>query len=202
MSLFFLIQWALYSNIVLATTLPQRSERIGNLDTGPISSSYLLPPTILAPSSNNTSSGNKLKIACDSTRYGKNLKVDSCRNIFRYLNKDDTQYTFAERDSGVPLDIPLPLRTFSSETPRRYFRFLGYNAPLVDLFRPSHSDASTTDDGLCFVQTILKKGALFGHASSTEIGQAAFTMLQVCVVERGMGGLAFNLGECPKLRRP
>lgn len=51
------------------------------------------------------------------------------------------------------------------------------------------------DDGLCFVQPILAKDSVVGHASSTEIGQAAHTMLQACVIERGMGGLAFNLGK-------
>lgn len=106
------------SSIVLAASLPQRSERIGSLETAPISSSNLLSPAILAPSSsNNTSSGNTLKVGCDSNRFGKNLKVNSCRNVFRYLRKDEQQLTFADRDSGVPFDVPLPLRTYSSENP-------------------------------------------------------------------------------------
>lgn len=46
------------------------------------------------------------------------------------------------------------------------------------------------------MQPFLKEGATIGHASSTEIGQAAFTMLQACVVERGMGGMALNIGKC------
>lgn len=37
--------------------------------------------------------------------------------------------------------------------------------------------------------------SIVGHASSSEVGQAAYTMLQTCVIERGMGGLAFNLGK-------
>lgn len=51
------------------------------------------------------------------------------------------------------------------------------------------------DDGLCYVQPILEKGATVGHASSSEVGQAAFTMLQACVVERGIGGEAYNIGK-------
>lgn len=51
------------------------------------------------------------------------------------------------------------------------------------------------DDGWCFVQPVLKEGALSGRATATQIGQAAYTMLQACVVERGTGGMAFGIGE-------
>lgn len=111
---FCLMLWALYSNVVLAASLPQRSERIGNLAAGPTSSSNLLSPATLAPSSYN-SSANLLKIAC-STKWGKNLKVYSCRNIFDWLQTDERQFSFAERDSGLPYQVPLPLRTYSSKT--------------------------------------------------------------------------------------
>ena len=57
--------------------------------------------------------------------------------------------------------------------------------------------AIKTDDGLCFIQPSVKQGAISGRASSTEISEAAYTMLQVCVVERGMGGIALKIGECP-----
>jgi len=45
------------------------------------------------------------------------------------------------------------------------------------------------------VQPILEKGTTVGHASPSEVGQAAFTMLQACVVERGIGGEAYNIGK-------
>ncbi|KAL9069082.1 MAG: hypothetical protein Q9161_005729 [Pseudevernia consocians] len=77
--------------------------------------------------------------------------------------KNETQFTFAERDSGVPCDVPLPLRTLSN-------------------------------DGLCLIQPVLSAGAISGHASPTEVGQAAYTLLQTCVIERGTGGMAFNIG--------
>lgn len=161
---FCLILWALYSDTVLAASLSRRSESVGSLAAGPIPSSDLLSPAnILIPSSKNSSSDNVLKIACDATRYGKNLKVSSCRNVFNFMKRDETTYTFAERDSGVPNDGPLPLRTLSN-------------------------------DGLCFVQPFLSAGAISGKASATEIGQAALITLQTCVIERGMGGMAFNIG--------
>lgn len=80
------------------------------------------PPELLLPSNTSVSlgnlsfpSGNILKIACDASRYGKNLKVKSCRQLFGYVRKDNRQFTFAQRDSGIPQDLPLPLRTYSSE---------------------------------------------------------------------------------------
>ena len=112
--IFFFILWALYSNTVLSASLLQRSEGIG---TGPISNSNPLSLTVPAPSSNSSSSGNVLKIFCGARKYGKNLKVNSCRNIFDFISKDETQETFADRDSGIPFTVPLPWRTLSSETP-------------------------------------------------------------------------------------
>ena len=171
----------------------------------PISSPNLLvvPATSAPPpSGGNLSSGNRLQLVCDSAKYGRNLKVPSCRNLFQYLNKDDAQITFAERDSGVPYNIPLPLRTYSGERepfPQTLLTSRGVAAApnwLACKYPRSHSDASTmTDDGVCFVQEILRQGAISGRASATEIGQAAFTLLQACVVERGMGGIAHNIGE-------
>lgn len=111
------------------------------------------------------------------------------------MKKNETQFTFAERDSGVPNDIPLPVRTLSSKAP--------IDAPTAWIQSPAvwpantiHlTDASTTDDGLCFIQPVLKQGAVLGHASSTEIGEAGMTLLQTCVVQRGTGGMASDIGE-------
>ncbi len=115
---FYLLLWTFYSDTVLAASLLRHSQDIGSLAAGPISSpNSLSPANILSPSSNTSSTGNKMIIACDGTRYGKNLKVKSCRHVFGFLSKDDKQLTFAERDSGVPSDIPLPLRTLSSKNP-------------------------------------------------------------------------------------
>ncbi len=185
--LFFFQLWASYSNAA-------------SLAAGPMSSSNLAAPALLTPSSSNYSSENMLGISCDSRKFGKNLKVNSCRNIFNYLIKDETQYDFADRDSGRPNSVPLPLRTYSSENPHEciycldtVFLYLTYK------YHRSQSDSATIDDGLCFIQPFLKPGAGIGHASATQIGQAAYTTLQTCVIERGMGGVATNIGECPKL---
>ena len=50
-------------------------------------------------------------------------------------------------------------------------------------------------------RTVLKEGAISGKASSTEIGAAGITMPQTCVVERGVGGMAVNIGEFSKVRQ-
>ena len=77
--------------------------------------------------------------------------------------------------------------------------FTRYDARLLGLqsTHPSYSDV--VGDGLCFVQPVLQSGAISGQATSIEIGQAAYTMLQTCVIERGMGGMASNIGECSKI---
>ena len=73
-------------------------------------------PTVatLAASSASSSPSPILKIRCDGDVYGRNLNVASCRDVFRYMPKNDTQLVFADRNSGVPHDIPLPWRTMSS----------------------------------------------------------------------------------------
>ncbi len=58
------------------------------------------------------------------------------------------------------------------------------------------------EEKMLMPRKVLKEGAISGKASSTEIGVAAFTMLQTCVVERGVGGMAFNIGEFSKVRQP
>ncbi|KAM0796442.1 hypothetical protein BDR22DRAFT_525996 [Usnea florida] len=147
--------WVVYS------VLPQQSECI---DAQPnLIPNLRSPASISIPSNDSDTSGNKLKITCDGMTYGKNLKVPSCRKVFGYTRHDPTQYTFVERGSGIPGDVPLPLRTYSN-------------------------------DGLCFIQPFLKENVVSGHASSTEIGQAAYTTFQLCVVQRGVGGVASNIG--------
>ena len=50
-------------------------------------------------------------------------------------------------------------------------------------------------DGRCFVQPVLAKDAILGHASSTQVGRAAYTLLHRCVIAKGLGGIAASLGE-------
>ncbi|KAL2040475.1 hypothetical protein N7G274_006918 [Stereocaulon virgatum] len=49
-------------------------------------------------------------------------------------------------------------------------------------------------DGVCFIQVLLKPGKMSGHMSSTELGQAAYTLFEACVVRSGYGGIASNPG--------
>ena len=55
-----------------------------------------------------------VKIGCSARLYGRDLKVKSCRDLFGYLRPDSNQYTFSQRDSGIPQDVGLPIRTYSS----------------------------------------------------------------------------------------
>ena len=103
-----------------------------------------------------------LRIRCTSD-YGRNLNPSSCRDVFHYIGKTDQENPLAQRHTGHPNAIPLPLR------------FLG-------------------NDGLCFVQPLLKPGAQTALASSKQMGQAAYTLFQRCVVEKGLGGIADNIG--------
>lgn len=45
------------------------------------------------------------------------------------------------------------------------------------------------------MQVSLRDGAVVGHASPKEIAGAAAQLQRTCVIERGMGGYAFNIGE-------
>lgn len=122
-------------------------------------------PTQLLPTNITNTTSNVLHIQCDSTRYGRNLSPNSCRNVFDYIRESDLQTTFAERHTGRPEALPLPERVVSS-------------------------------DGLCFVQPQLLRGAVTGRASSTQIRQAAYTLFERCVIEKGIGGIAADIGAC------
>ena len=113
----------------------------------------------------NTSSppSNVLHFQCNG-EYGRDLNPSSCRDVFNYIGKSDTQTPFSERRTGRPNDVPLPLRFMSN-------------------------------DGLCFVQPLLLRGAVTAHTSVTQMAQAAYTLFQRCVVDKGIGGIAANIGE-------
>ena len=51
------------------------------------------------------------------------------------------------------------------------------------------------DDAVCYLETFLVKDAVVGHASATQVTQAGGQLLQTCVIERGVGGLAYDLGK-------
>ena len=57
-----------------------------------------------------------------------------------------------------------------------------------------------SNDGLCFVQPLLKPGSETARASSKQIGLAAYTLFQRCVVEKGLGGIADGIGVSSSLK--
>lgn len=102
----------------LSAHVPNLRQTDGSFLAGSSASSGLpLPPTNSTLLSNGPlSTSNTLKIGCDSRRYGRDLKVKSCRNVFRYVKHENEQVTFSERDSGISYDVGLPLRTYSSKS--------------------------------------------------------------------------------------
>ena len=44
------------------------------------------------------------------------------------------------------------------------------------------------------MQPLLLRGATTGHASSTQMALAAHALFERCVVEKGVGGIAANIG--------
>lgn len=193
---FYLLLCTFHSESALTASLPQHPESIGDLAAKPTSSLDMVSPTnILESSGNASSSGNKLKVACNSRELGKNLKVQSCRNVFNFIAQNETQFSFAERDSGLQVDVTLPLRTMSGKTLAELPTSSIQCPRLACKYHPTRSNAQMAGDGLCFVQPFLQEGAIIGHASPSQIGSAALTMLQTCVIERGMGGIAYDIGE-------
>lgn len=50
--------------------------------------------------------------------------------------------------------------------------------------------------GRCYVQPVLAEGATIGHAGPSEIGNAADTLSNECVLKKhGIGGIAGSIGE-------
>ena len=44
------------------------------------------------------------------------------------------------------------------------------------------------------MQPLLLRGATTGHASATEMAQAGYALFQRCVVDKGIGGIAADIG--------
>ena len=105
---------------------------------------------------------NALRVRCTST-YGDNVNPSSCRNALTQFGPADEEMTFAQRNTGRPDAIPLPLRFVS-------------------------------DDGLCFVQPLLKAESETGRATLKQIGDTAYTLFQECVVGKALGGYAEGIG--------
>lgn len=44
------------------------------------------------------------------------------------------------------------------------------------------------------MQPVLRPGKQSAQASSEQVGNAAYTLLHECVIKRGVGGIAANIG--------
>lgn len=160
MSLTILVSFTLFSSLAFTAVVLPASIPLDNAlrPRQPLSNTSLLDSII------NTTSppSDVLQIKCTSD-YGRNVNPSSCRDVFHYIGRTEQENTLAQRQTGHPNAIPLPLRFLS-------------------------------DDGLCFVQPLLKPGLETARASSKQMGQAGYTLFQRCVVEKGLGGIANNIG--------
>ena len=108
-----LLAVSILPNLAVSITLPQLPDTYNK--SQPSTLSPLLSAENASTIYSNTSLGKILKINCAPFPYGRNLKVASCRNVFDFIAKDDTQTVFAERGAVQPHDMNLPYRITSSE---------------------------------------------------------------------------------------
>ena len=114
MSWTLLIELLVFPVVASCAMLPQPLDT-NDLLRGPFISPALRVSVNSSTITGNTSSGNLLKLRCDPVRYGRNLNVESCRKVFHFIARDDTQSVFAERGTVQPHDLNLPFRSTSSE---------------------------------------------------------------------------------------
>ena len=92
------------------------------LNTNNLLQGSVIPPTLQYPGNSSAASGNtsfssnSLRVRCDPVRYGRNLRVESCRKAFNYLRAGGTETIFADRSSTLPHDLSLPLRYTGSKS--------------------------------------------------------------------------------------
>ena len=83
-----------------------------------ISLTASLPPSLLlepfSQGSTNLSIYSARDITCDESPYGQRLEGASCRDVLKYMPKDNIELTFADRTSTLPKDGELPYRMQSS----------------------------------------------------------------------------------------
>ena len=165
----------LLSRLATSSTLSLR-------ETGSITK-YESSTNITHPIHNYSTPGNVIHVSCDGSHYGRDLNTASCRDIFGFLEPNDTQVVLAERHTGIYSDLPLPYRILSSALklrPEQSFSVVTENV---------------TGDARCFIQPMLAIGATSGHASTNNVGRAANTLFHHCVMGHGVGGVATEIGK-------
>ena len=104
------------------------------LNTKSLLQESVVPPTLPYPGNSSATSGNSsfssniLRFTCDPVRYGRNLRVESCRKAFSYLRPGDTETVFADRSSTQPRDLSLPLRYTGSKYYCRRVELASYDS--------------------------------------------------------------------------
>lgn len=110
----FMIDVLIVPVLALCAILPQPRDA-DDLLQGPVTSPALTLFENSSAAAGNISHGNVLKLKCDSVRYGRDLKVESCRKVFNFIGQDDTQTVFAERSTVHHHDLNLPFRASSND---------------------------------------------------------------------------------------
>lgn len=95
------------------TTLSNLSAQPSNISFS-IGSDLILPSNIstMIPDYPDTEPSNVISVRCDPA---KTVNFLSCRGALGYTVIDDEQTTFAQRNTGIPEDIPLPFRITGGE---------------------------------------------------------------------------------------
>ncbi|KAL9577506.1 MAG: hypothetical protein Q9212_006318, partial [Teloschistes hypoglaucus] len=102
---------------------------------------------------------------CDGSTYRSNLQISSCQNAVLQIPQTQSSVRFKWRSPGGS-PSDLPL-------PQRFI----------------------SKDGLCIVEVVLKDKALYGRAKWSEIAKAAVDMYFGCVVPKGEGSMAMDIGK-------
>ncbi|KAI4100669.1 MAG: hypothetical protein L6R37_005332 [Teloschistes peruensis] len=102
---------------------------------------------------------------CDGSKYRSNLQKSSCQNAILQIPQTQSSVRFRWR-SGGGSPSDLPL-------PQRFI----------------------SKDGLCIAEVVLKDKARSGRAKWSEIAKAAVDMYFGCVVPKGEGSMAMDIGE-------
>lgn len=156
----------------------------------PSNSTTILVSSNSSVSTSNFSTASDIGITCEKI-FGIGLHTDSCVNALKYIPQNSRQLRFRERGS-LQADVALPYRVLSC-------KLFG----IFQHWRTSESRGLFLTwglvDGLCLIETFLRKPAVMDYATMSEIRLAAAGIIHQCVKdisgEISQGGLAQYVGE-------
>ena len=100
--------------LALCAILPLPSDTGDTLQELPTYSALSSPGNSSALSGNNSIS-TRFNYKCDWVRYGRGLKVESCKSVFNFIKPDNVETVYADRSSAQHHDVDLPVRATSSK---------------------------------------------------------------------------------------